>query len=109
MFGNLVKRKLGMVVLPLVWRNLYKDTKGKINKDSTKSQGTYNDGPRFCDKSSIVGTYPNNFLGAHLGENAYSLYYINTMYVSHPPRWLTPYANLVHKVRNNEINEKSTV
>ena len=36
---------------------MYRETKGKINKDATKSQGTCNDGPRYCDKSTISETY----------------------------------------------------
>ena len=45
MFGDPVKRKFGMVILPWVWTYMYKDTKGEINKDATKSQGTCNGGP----------------------------------------------------------------
>ena len=57
MFGDPVKRTIDMVILPWVWTYLYKDTEGKLNKDTTKSRGTCNGGPRFCDKSSISETY----------------------------------------------------
>ena len=57
MFGNPVKRTLEMVMLPWVWTYIYRETKGEINKDATKSQGTCNGGPRYCDKSTISETY----------------------------------------------------
>ena len=57
MFGNPVKRTINMVILPWVWTYMYKDTKGEINKDATKSRGTCNGGPRYCNKSSISETY----------------------------------------------------
>ena len=36
---------------------MYRETEGEINKDATKSQGTRNDGPWYCDKSTISETY----------------------------------------------------
>ena len=57
MFGDPVKRKLDMAILPWVWTYMYKDTEGELNKDATKSRGTCNGGPRYCNKSSISETY----------------------------------------------------
>ena len=57
MFGDPVKRKFGMQILPWFWTYLYKDTEGEINKDATKSRGTCNGGPRYCDKLTISETY----------------------------------------------------
>ena len=57
MFGYPVKRTIDMVIHSWVWTYMYKDTKGKINKDATKSRGTCNGAPRYCDKSSISETY----------------------------------------------------
>ena len=57
MIGNPVKRTLDMVILPWVWTYMYRETKDKINKAVTKSQGTCNGGPRYCDKSFISETY----------------------------------------------------
>jgi len=57
MFGNPIRRKQGMNILPWVWTYLYKDTDGEINKDATKSRGTCNGGPRFCDRSTLAETY----------------------------------------------------
>ena len=57
MFGDPVQRTIDMVILPWVWTYMYKDTEGEINKDATKSRGTCNSGPRYCNKSSISETY----------------------------------------------------
>ena len=46
-----------MTILPLIWTYLYKNTEGEIGKDSTKSRGTCNGGPRYCDKSTLSETY----------------------------------------------------
>ena len=56
MFANPVKRKKGISILPWVWTDLYKDTEGEINKDTTKSRGTCNRGPQFFDKLTIAET-----------------------------------------------------
>ena len=57
MFGDPVKRESHMSILPWVWTYLYKDTDGEEGKDATKSRGTCNGGPRYCDKSTIAETY----------------------------------------------------
>ena len=56
MFGDPVKRQSHMSILPWVWTYLYRDTEGEVNKDATKSRGTCNGGPRYCDKSTIAET-----------------------------------------------------
>ena len=46
-----------MSILQWVWTYLYRDTKGEVNKNATKSRGTCNGGPHYCDKSTIAETY----------------------------------------------------
>ena len=57
MFGTPCRCKKGMTILPWVWTYLYENTEGEIGKDSTKSRGTCNGGPRYCDKSTLTETY----------------------------------------------------
>ena len=40
-----------------MWTYLYKDTESKINKDVTKSRGTCNGGPQFCNRFTLIETY----------------------------------------------------
>ena len=47
MFGDPVKQKKHMSILPWVWTYLYKDTDGEDGKDATKSRGTCNGRPRY--------------------------------------------------------------
>ena len=57
LFGTPRRHQKGMTILPWVRTYLYKNTKGEIGKDATKSRGTYNGGPRYCDKSTLAETY----------------------------------------------------
>ena len=55
MFGNLVKLKFRMPILPWVWTYLYKEGEG--GKDQTKARGTCNGSPRFFDANTLGETF----------------------------------------------------
>ena len=57
MFGTPRKQVKGMTIIPWVWIYLYKNADGEINKDASKSRGTCNGEPRYCNKSTIAETY----------------------------------------------------